>query len=418
MFKKRKSGSAPQSIPSAQLDSEAAAFPPIGTTLPHSYYQYPGGAGATAGAAQAARPVVMPRRRSWKTVLKRFTQAVLILGLLAGIFVGVKFLINTGKAFNGNLFGLLQNEQLKGEDTGRVNILVAGNSADDPGHSGGELTDSIMLLSIDTKNNRAFMMSIPRDLWVDSPTDGYTKINAVYKYGKDDNFTSAGYPGGGMGALEKVVSENLGIDIHYYALINYTAFRQAVDAVGGIDVNIQSSDPRGLYDPSRDWTKSYRAPLVKLTNGVHHLDGQEALNLARARGDTYGAYGYAQSDYTRTANQRLMLVSLKDKAASAGVALNPIKIASLLDSFGSNVTTDFKTTEVRRLFDLSKKVPSSNITSVGLNDVNGKSLLASYRAPGGQSALIPALGRDNYSAIQAYITQLTTPPPPAAPANQ
>jgi LCP family protein required for cell wall assembly len=403
MFKKSKQPDPLVSHVPEPLQAEAAVFPTIGSTLPSPYY------GTTM--ASAAHPLIQPKKRGWKVWLKRVAQLILILFLLTGIFLGGKFLINASKAFNGNLFGLLQNDKLKGEDEGRVNILVAGNSADDPGHSGGDLTDSIMLLSIDTKNNRAFMMSIPRDLWVDDPVDGYTKINAVYKYGNDNNFSESGYPDGGMGALEKVVSENLGITIHYYALINYTAFRQSVDSVGGIDVNIQSSDPRGLYDPSRDWTKPYRAPLVKLTNGEHHLDGQEALNLARARGDTYGAYGYGQADYTRAANQRLMLVALKDKATSAGVALNPIKIASLMDSFGNNVTTDFHTTEIRRLFDITKKVPSGSITSVGLNDVNGKNLLRGYSAPGGQSALIPALGRDDYSDIQAYLQELMTPPP-------
>lgn len=403
-FMFRKSKQQPVLSPqNPQIAAEAAAFPSIGTTLPHPYYQ--------PNAAIAPQPVIIPKRRGWKVWLKRLFITLLVVALAAGIFVGVKFLINASKTFDGNLFGLLQNEKLRGEENGRVNILVAGNSTDDVGHSGGELTDSIMLISIDTENNRGFMMSIPRDLWVDSPTDGYTKINAVYKYGQDAAFSESGYPSGGMGALEKVVGENLGIPIHYYGLINYTAFRQAVDAVGGIDVTIQSSDPRGLYDPSRDWTGPRGTPLVKLPNGRNHLDGQEALNLARARGQAYGSYGYANSDYTRAANQRLMLVALKDKASGAGTALNPIKIASLLDSFGSNVSTDFKTTEIRRLYDISKKIPSDKITSVGLNDAGGKNLLASYRAPGGQSAIVPAAGRDDYTAIQAYIQTLMAPPP-------
>lgn len=257
-------------------------------------------------------------------------------------------------------------------------------------------------------------MSIPRDLWVDSPTDGFTKINAVYQYGQEGSFHESGYPDGGMGALEKVVGENFGIPIHYYALINYSAFKQAVDAVGGIDITIKSDDERGLYDPSRDWTGPRGTPLVRLSNGPHHLNGQEALNLARARGNAYGSYGYAQSDYTRTANQRLMLVALKEKSTSAGVALNPIKIAGLLDTLGENVMTDFKTTELRRLVDISKQVPSDKITSVGLNDVDGKSLLASYRAAGGQSALVPKAGRDDYTDIQAFIRTLLAPPPAPA----
>jgi LCP family protein required for cell wall assembly len=353
--------------------------------------------------------------KNWKKILKRTAITLLVVGLLAGGYVGTKLLMNAGKSLGGNLFGLLQTDKLKGEDVGRVNILLAGNSADDIGHSGGDLTDSIMIVSIDTKNNTAFMLSIPRDLWVSVPDNGYSKINSAYVYGKAGKFTGTDYPTGGMGMLEKIIERDFGIDINYYALVNYTALRDAVNAVGGIDVNIQSTDPRGLYDPSRDWTKPYRSPLVKLTNGVHHLDGQEALNLARARGDSYGSYGF-NADYTRTANQRLMLAALKDKSSSAGVASNPIKLGKLFDSFGNNVVTDLQTNEVRRLADITKAIPGSGIKSASLNDVDGKNLLKSYRSSNGQSALIPAAGVDDYSVIVAYLQTLMAPPPaPATP---
>lgn len=406
MFKKRKSPTSPAAYDPA-VNAEAAAFPPLGTTLPSPYYAH------AMPAAASAKPV-QPVRLGWKVWFKRFLLALLALGLLAGIFIGGKFLINAGKAFDGNLFGLFRNDKLRGEDEGRVNILLAGNSSDDQGHSGAELTDSLMVVSIDTKNDTAFMMSIPRDLYVDIPGNGYAKINEVYADGEKEKFSETGYPDGGMGLLSKVVSQNFGLELHYYSLVNYTAFREAVDAVGGIEVNIQSSDQRGLYDPSRDWTKPYRAPLVKLPNGLNHLDGQEALNLARARGNAAGSYGYAQSDFTRTTNQRLMMVALKEKAATAGVVANPVRIASLLDSFGNNVTTDFKTNEVRRLYDISKKIPGDKITSVGLNDVDGKNLLMSYRTRSGQSALVPAAGLDDYSDIQAYLNELMAPPPSPA----
>ncbi len=79
--------------------------------------------------------------------------------------------------------------------------------------------------------------------------------------------------------------------------------------MGGIDLTIKSTDRRGLYDPNIDWTT--KGPLVKLTNGPHHLSGRQALNLARARGDAYNSYGFAGSDFDRTENQRKMLVALK-----------------------------------------------------------------------------------------------------------
>ncbi len=393
----------PTAHEAVSLGGGQASFPALGATLP-AY-------GVPLAGAQPQVQAAPHTRRSVKKWLKRILISILIIVLLAGVYVGAKFLINASKTFGGNLFGLVQNDKLEGEDQGRVNILLAGNSADDAGHAGGDLTDSIMLISLNTKDKTAFVVSIPRDLWVDIPGHGYSKINAAYVYGKSDKFSQSGYAVGGMGLLEKVVEQNFDVTINYYALVNYTALRQAVDAVGGVDVTIKSSDPRGLYDPSADYsTRKPYGPLVKLTNGVHTLNGQQALNLARARGDAYGSYGYAQSDFTRTANQRLLLAALKDKATSAGVATNPVRLGSLLDSIGNNVQTDFKTTEVRRLVTLSQQIPSSSITSVSLNSANGKNLLASYRTYNGQSALVPAAGVDDYSDITAYLDKLLTPP--------
>ena len=212
-----------------------------------------------------------------------------------------------------------------------------------------------------------------------------------------------------MGQLEQVVSQALGININYYALVNYTAFKDSVDAVGGVDINVKSQDPRGLFDPNTDWTT--RGPLVKLTNGPHHLNGRQALDLARARGDAYNSYGFAGSDFDRTEHQRQLLVALKSKAASAGVLANPAKLSSLSDAVGNNVKTDFQTNEVRRLYDISKLITGDNIQSLSLNDSNGKSLLASYSTPNGQSALIPAAGIDDFSDISAFVKKHTSSDP-------
>lgn len=397
-------GISPQPQPAAVSDSSQPGFPALGSTLPN-YGQ------TLSTYTPAAAEAPQHKRRNVKKIIKRMLIVLLILVLLAVGYVGVKFLINASKAFDGNLFGLLQSQKLEGEDVGRVNILLAGNSADDVGHNGGELTDSIMLVSLNTKDKTAFVVSIPRDLWVEIPDEGYSKINSAYVYGKQDKFSESGYPSGGMGLLEKTVEQSFDVDINYYALVNYTALRDAVNAVGGIDVTIKSSDPRGLYDPSRDWTSRTYAPLVKLSNGTHHLNGQQALNLARARGDSYASYGYAQSDFTRTANQRLMLAALKEKAISAGVVTNPIKLGSLMDALGNNVQTDFLTSEVRRLVNIVQDIPGDSITSVSLNDADGKNLLASYRTFNGQSALIPAAGIDDYTDIQEYLDSLLAPPP-------
>lgn len=388
-----------------QISAENQRDSMLNKALPNSYYR-----SATGGRPQfdPQTPVEDQKpKRNWKKIAKKTAITLLVILLIAGGWVGWKFVSNSAKIFGwGNLFGLFQHTKLKGEDEGRVNILLAGNSADDPGHNGANLTDSIMVLSMNTKDNTAFIMSIPRDLYVNIPDHGYGKINETFQDGESDNFSESGYADGGMGLLEKVVYQNFGIQSNYYALVNYTALRDAVNAVGGIDVTIDSSDPRGLYDPSKDL--STRLPLVKLSNGVHTLDGQAALNLARARGDAYGSYGYGRSDFTRTENQRKILIAIKDKASSSGTLANPIKVGQLFDSFGNNVQTDMKLAEAKRFYELIKKVPSSDITSASLSNGKDVNLLKSYTNRYGQSTLIPAAGIDDYSDIQEYVQKLIT----------
>lgn len=376
----------------------AANFPEVGMTM--SAYRHDAIKALSAG---------YRKRSLWYRIKSKITpkRAAIVFAILLALIVGWlgwKFIYNGSKIFGGNIFGIFDNTRLKGENVGRVNILLAGNSADDVGHSGGTLTDSIMLVSLDTRNNRAYLLSIPRDLWVNVPGYGYHKINEAYVYGQANKFHESGYASGGMGLLEKTVSEHLQLPINYYALINYSAFRDAVNAVGGIDITVKSEDSRGLYDPSIDW--STHGPLVNLTNGKHHLSGREALDLARARGDAYGSYGFPQSDFDRTAHQREMLVALKSKVLSTSVLANPVKLSNLFDAFGRNIRTDFKTNEVHRLYTLSKKINNSAIKSLSLNDANGKNLLTSYATPVGSSALIPAAGVDDYSQIVLYLKRV------------
>ena len=132
------------------------------------------------------------------------------------------------------------------------------------------------------------------------------------------------------------------------------------------------------------------------------------MNLARARGDSYRAYGFAASDFDRTQNQRQILTSLKTKAVSAGTLSNPAKLSSLADAIGGNVKTDLTISEVRRLYDITKDINNSAIKSVGFNNVDGTNLLTNYRAPNGSSALIPLVGLDDFSDIQSFIKRLNS----------
>jgi LCP family protein required for cell wall assembly len=343
-----------------------------------------------------------------KKILKRIILLVVLLVALTGGFLGWKFLKATSKVFNGNVLGFFDSTKLKGEENGRVNILLAGTSEDDgPDHGGADLTDSIMVVSIDTKNNTGFTVSIPRDLWVtygERCSAGYQgKINVAYQCGKDINFKEDGYAEGGMGLLQKIISTNLGIPLQYYGKINYTAFKEAVDAVGGITLTIDSEDPRGIYDPN---IQPKDGGPVRLKNGPQQLDGKLALALARSR-NAAGGYGMIRGDFDRTKYQRAMLIALKDKALSAGVISNPAKLGSLLDAAGDNVETDFKSNEVRRLYELSKLVGNDKVQSIDLTGPD-VALMQSTLLPGPISIVRPTAGISDFSAVKLFFKKLTS----------
>lgn len=344
-------------------------------------------------------------KKRWFTWKKGVLLLILLLltpFLVIGIWDLKNFSNATSKLFGtGNAFGILAQTPPQQTD-GRTNILLVGYSADDPNHGGATLTDSIMILSLDKDKKTGYMLSIPRDLYVDIPGEGYAKINEAFQDGERSSFNEAGLPSGGIGLLEKTVTQVTGVEIHNYALINYTAVREVVDALGGITVNIQSPDPRGIYDPN--FQPQEGGPL-KLPNGPQKIDGQEALRLTRARGATYGSYGFPQSDFNRTQNQQLVLNAIKAEL-NWKLVLDPRTNGKIFAAVGNNIQTDVKLSEVIPLYRMFTSVPGDQLKSVTLNNINDVNLLRGYTTRSGQSALIPAAGIDNFEDIQATIKSL------------
>lgn len=331
-----------------------------------------------------------PRKRSWKRRLVLVLMVPLVLTLIIGVWDAINLSRASSKTFgSGNVLRVLSPTTLSGAERGRVNILLVGYSVDDPGHPGASLTDSIMLLSLSTTERSGYMLSVPRDLYVEIPDYGYGKINQVYNEG-------------GMELLKNIVSEKFDTPIDYYVLINYAAVRDTVTALGGITVKIESPDPDGLYDPNISPVDG--GPL-KLSNGSQKLDGQTALNLTRARGDAYGAYGFPQADFDRTRHQRQVVTAIKDEL-DWKLILNPLQNGRIFNAIGSNVKTDLTLGEVRPLFGLFNRIPSPALKSVSLRDIDGQNLLASYSSSNAGLTLIPADGIDDYSQIQAVIDKL------------
>lgn len=346
-----------------------------------------------------------PKKKTSKGKIVKRIIIILILAIIGVVgYLAVKAFLAGGKVFNGNPLDILTTKtRLSEDENGRTNILIFGTSGytmEESAWDGAMLTDSIMVVSIDQDEHDAYMMSLPRDLYVqhtNCPSLGTTtgKLNEVFYCAYAPNQDEKA----GAANLMAKAGEILGLDIQYYIHADWTALVQAVDAVGGVDVTIESTDPRGIYDSSTG---------IKYANGeVAHLNGEKALALARARNHNYGDYGLAGGNYDREKNQQKILAALQQKAMSAGTLLNPVAVSNLIDSLGNNLITDFDTGHVQTLADIASNVQMDQIKQlpfVGRDD-GGPDLIGSYAPNGTYLGEAPLAGVYDYSEIQSYIAQ-------------
>ena len=352
-------------------------------------------------------------RKRW---IKRGLIALAVVAVLIGGYVFVKGILASNSIFKGDIFGLVQQKALKQDSSGRTNILVFGTSEDDEGgtHDGAYLTDSIMLLSVDQNKKDAYMVGIPRDLWVKYGTSCYYggsegKINNLFQCYSNQGEDEAA----GSAALMSKISEVTGLEVQYYAHVNYGVVRESVDAVGGVDLTIPDYDPNspGIFDPNFDWKCNHQCKMVNYKDGERvHMDGEHALAFARAR-NAAGGYGLPGGNYDREKNQQLVLLALKDKAISAGTLTNFVAVTNLMDAMGNNLRTNFETAEIRTLMSLGADVKQENIHSMSLNE-DGDMATTTGLGPDGVSSIVrPIDGLYDYSSIVRYIKKQITSEP-------
>jgi LCP family protein required for cell wall assembly len=289
--------------------------------------------------------------------------------------------------------------KLKGEDKGRVNILLLGNGG--LGHEAPDLTDTIIVASIDTVHHTASMLSVPRDLWVENAGTNPSKINAVYELGKyneagkiDNTNNNTKAVMAGFDTADQAVEKVLGIDIHYNLLVNFTSFKQAIDAVGGVNVNV----PEILYDPTMAWENNNNPVLAPA--GPQQMNGTKALMYVRSR--------ETSSDFARGQRQRSVILALKDKVLTAGTLSNPLKLSGLANAFGDNMVTDMSLAEGMRAYDLIKGIDNGKVQTLDL--VTPPNNLVTTTGINNQSVAVPRAGTFSYADIQAYVHQLFNPP--------
>ncbi len=333
------------------------------------------------------------RPKSWKKFFARTGLTVLALLLLIGGYLGYQFYKTQKKVFSGGghaaavCDGEIPLNELKKEGDARVNILLVGTGG--PGHDGPDLTDTIIIASVDTLNKKVDLLSIPRDLWVQNSSGGVNKLNAIYPFAKDasNGKKLSDKEKDGLKVLDAKITSITGINIHYNALINFKAFKDSVNAVGGVKVNV----PETLYDPTIAWENNYNPVIAQ--KGIQKFNGAKALLYAKSR--------ETSSDFARSERQRLLLVALKDRVLSLGTYSNPVKISGLLNSLGNNVYTDFDLTSVNCLYKQMSQIPSSSIKSLDM--VAPPNSLLTTDMIAGQSVVIPKAGTFSYADIKTFV---------------
>jgi LCP family protein required for cell wall assembly len=338
-----------------------------------------------------------------KKIIKRVSRLIIIVVLLIGGYIGYRTLQAGSSIFRGNIFGIVQSKPLKMDSNGRTNVLVFGTagSVEDGDHPGANLTDTLMVLSVDQNKKDAYMVSLPRDLYIEygqTCPEGYRgKINSMYEcYTEGEGDTASEVRG--AEALQGKVGTITGLELQYYAHINWAVVVGAIDAIGGVDVHVEGDGSCGMSE----YTIIDYNMKIKYTAGLHQMSGADALSFSRARGAA-GGCGLGRGDFDRQVNQQKVLKAMREKAASVETLTNLGRVTGLIDALGQNLKTNFDTSEVQTLMSLANSIPSDKIQTIDLKEPTNELIVGDMLA--GASIQIPREGMYDYSEIQAFINK-------------
>lgn len=282
-------------------------------------------------------------------------------------------------------FILHNNNFLEGQGTDRINILLLGMGG--PGHDGPYLTDTNIIVSIKPSTNEIAMISIPRDLGVTIENDGLRKINYVNHLGESKN------PGLGGEYARQTFEKIFNLEIPYYVRVDFLAFQEIINAVGGVYVNVAKPFTDTAFPGPNE---SYQT--VSFEAGSQTMFGEKALQYARSR---HGNNGEA-SDFARSKRQQAILMALKERLLSIGTYANPIKIQKIWSSLNTHVTTNLDFGQLMYLAGFARDMNGDIKTLVLDSSVNG--FLANHNTPTAGFTLAPKSG--NFNDINSAINNV------------
>jgi polyisoprenyl-teichoic acid--peptidoglycan teichoic acid transferase len=240
---------------------------------------------------------------------------------------------------------------------GRTNVLFLGIGGGQ--HNGADLTDTMMVYSLPAKQGVSVLISLPRDIWSDSLKD---KINSAFHYGEEKRI------GGGMILTKAIVEDIIGMPIQYTLLIDFSGFKNLIDLIGGIDVNVKNGFTDTEYpiegkendNCNGDLLYSCRYKEVNFAAGLQHMDGDTALIYVRSR----HAEGNEGSDFARGSRQQEVVTAVKQKMTRLSEIIKIQRNFRIFSNFNTFIKTELTPGELllfgKRIYSekngLSKKI--------------------------------------------------------------
>ncbi|MEH0980985.1 LCP family protein [Micromonospora sp. CPCC 205556] len=274
------------------------------------------GDGEAAGRSSAPAP----RRRRGRRIALIVLLALALLaggGVLAGslYYRSVNSSIDRVDAFTG----VPEESRPQVVAKGAMNIMILGSDSRDPGNAGGSRSDTIILAHLPKDRSSAQLISIPRDTWTHVPRSKEgrggraAKINAAYAWG-------------GVPLMVQTVEKFTGVRVDHVAMVDFAGFKEIVDALGGIEVDVERS-----FTSTHSLNPDGRREFVK---GRQTMDGAAALDYARER------YAFADGDFARIRHQQQVIKAILDKAASGGTLGSPTRLNSFVKATADAVAVD------------------------------------------------------------------------------
>lgn len=379
----------------------------------------------------------IPKKKFYKR--KWFLVVAVLIALV--LLAGGAFAWKTGRILNkissGGIFSSFIHaipgvkDELKGEADGRINVLLLGMRGNNmPG--GGLLADTIIVASIAPKENKVSLISIPRDLYVAVPgTQDKQKINAVHAYGEEKG------TGQGLADMKTSVGEVTGLPIHYAASINFSGFKQLINAIGGIDITLDKpfgeplqfnephvcdsttyTEPTGQFEEKKKnvyWPGTKIVKRVRITQryplctnpnkecggnfslpaGKQTLNGEQALCFVRSR--------VTSNDFERAKRQQMVIQLVKEKLLSAGTLTDYGKLNGIAESLGDNVRSDFEAWEIKALYEMYAKMQNPQAYQRVLE--NSEEGLLYYPGESAAGYILLPIG-DNYDRIHEIVKNI------------